>query len=112
MLTLWRKNMVENKNTASASENTEAGTHCDCECCQCKKIFMMLVVLILVFMAGIMVGNCGRCHYSEHNAYNPQIAAQKPLPKPKKFHRGMQPLPATAPQNEPESYGGFIVEVE
>ena len=38
----------------------------NCQCDHCKKIFMALVVLILTFMAGIMVGNCGRCRYSDY----------------------------------------------
>ena len=44
--------------------------HVDYECCYCKKIFMGLVILILTFMAGIMVGNCGRCHYSDNYYQN------------------------------------------
>ena len=47
------------------NENNKDNIHCDYECCQCKKIFMILVILILTFMAGIMVGNCGRCRYSD-----------------------------------------------
>lgn len=93
---------------------------------------MLLVLLILVFMAGIMVGNCGRCRYADnyfnnragYDYVNPQFARQNPQAAPKKFHRGMQqvaPTPATpdqAPRNyQPQPFpngqlGGFIIEVD
>ncbi|MBR5599233.1 MAG: hypothetical protein IKW39_04255, partial [Alphaproteobacteria bacterium] len=53
---LWRKKMDNTPNNHNC---------CNIECYQCKKIFMALVLLILTFMAGIMVGNCSRCHYSD-----------------------------------------------
>lgn len=140
MLIFWRKQMVEYKNDRDDRNNTENRNnddyrnHCDCECCHCKKIFMLLVLLILVFMAGIMVGNCGRCRYADHRnnaynyGYNQQISHNNPQKKAKKIHRGMQPV--TAPTNIPanihsptpyqpnpdtipaEQMGGFIIEVD
>lgn len=140
MLIFWRKKMVEYRNnrTPETDNQTENDYNnlrgYDCECCHCKKIFMLLVLLILVFMAGIMVGNCGRCRYADnyynkhygYNFNNPQFAKQNPQIPSKKFHRGMQqvaPVPA-APTQDPRNYqpqpqpfpngqlGGFIIEVD
>ena len=106
MYIFWRKKMVYN-------ENNKDNIHCDYECCQCKKIFMILVILILTFMAGIMVGNCGRCRYSD-TFYNKHHQLKNH--NNKKFHRGMHKLPEQAP-NENTSYpnnqtGGFLIEID
>ena len=47
MLTFWRKQMAEYKNAKTNNDNTNSNnetpyTQYDCECCHCKKIFMML----------------------------------------------------------------------
>lgn len=95
----------------SNKDNNNQCYHTDC--CQCKKLFMTLVVLILTFMAGIMVGNCGKCRYSDYY-YNNQSFAKHHHSKPKKMHRGMhhiQPHTATqAPQNN--QTGGFVIEID
>ncbi len=97
-------------------ENREIPEQYGCECCHCKKIFMMMVVLILVFIAGIMVGNCGRCRYAD-NYYAPQVAKNYKKMQHKKFHRGMHEVPSQADVNANQAYpdnqvGGFIIEVD
>ena len=92
------------------TENQNNDTHncCTLECCICKKIFMTLVVLILTFMAGIMVGNSGRCHYSDH--YYKQKSSTPHNHKAKKFHKGMHQIPNSTPSSQPQE--GFIVEID
>ena len=121
--------MVEYKNNRNALEteeirdnyNTEYynNGHYECECCHCKKIFMFLVLLILVFIAGIMVGNCGRCRYADNFYYGQQQYARNNSMATKKYHRGMQEIaPApTASRNVNRVYpnnqlGGFVVEID
>ena len=128
MLIIWKgKQMVEYRNdrdTFTSGEmrddynNEYSNGHCGCECCHCKKIFMMLVLLILVFIAGIMVGNCGRCRYSDNYYGNMSYAQRDTFNNPKKFHRGMQqinPNPQAHRVNKaypaPQA-GGFIMEVD
>lgn len=83
-----------------------------CECCHCKKIFMLLVLLFLAFIAGIMVGNC-QSTYVYPDMYSYQTTSQPTQIKIKKFHRG-------ASQNQTQTnnmnqavpnaqLGGFIV---
>lgn len=104
-------------NTLKENDDNQANNNAYCECCQCKKIFMMLVLLILVFMAGIMVGNCGRCHYSD-NYYQYTTNQFPPNHKKQKLHRGMHQIPSSqndnlATQNpQIQEIGGFIIEVE
>ncbi len=83
------------------------------DCCQCKKIFMILVILILTFMSGIMVGNCGRCRYSDYY-YNYPYFAKKHHIKPQKMHRGMHSIPTNATPNTPQGnqLEGFIIEID
>ena len=49
MITFWRKQMVENKsknnNDTTNIDKEYSYSQYDCECCHCKKIFMMLVLL-------------------------------------------------------------------
>lgn len=95
MLIFWKgKQMLENRDETENRYNH--GDNCGCECCHCKKIFMLLVVLILVFIAGIMVGNCGRCRYADNYDYNQHYIQLNRMHhqkiKPKKFHRGMQDI--------------------
>lgn len=121
--------MVEYRNNRNNLENDEIGDNYnteyynngryECECCHCKKIFMFLVLLILVFIAGIMVGNCGRCRYADNFYYGQQQYARNNSMASKKYHRGMQevaPAPTTTrgvnrayPSNQ---MGGFIVEID
>lgn len=120
--------MVEYKNNRNTLETDETrdnyneyynNGHYECECCHCKKIFMFLVLLILVFIAGIMVGNCGRCRYADNFYYGQQQYARNNNLAAKKYHRGMQevaPAP-TATRNVNRTYpnnqmGGFIVEID
>ena len=91
---------------------------CGCECCHCKKIFMMLVLLILAFIAGIMVGNCSSCRYAD-TYYGPMNYADRgAMNNPKKFHRGMQQINPNMPSrrvNRPYAApqaGGFVMEVD
>lgn len=98
--------------------NDYTNGHCSCECCHCKKIFMMLVLLILVFIAGIMVGNCGRCRYADNYYDGRTYAQQDTLNTQRKFHRGMQQInPNTPSRRANRAYpapqaGGFIMEVD
>ena len=99
------------------NENNKDNTQCEYECCQCKKIFMILVILILTFMAGIMVGNCGRCRYSDSQYYNrTHNNINKHQTIQKKFHRGMhetpQPLPNTNQTYPNDQVGGFLIEID
>lgn len=114
MKSFWRKQMQEKNTQQTYTEHSP--DFYDCQCCHCKKIFMLLVLIILTFMAGIMVGNCGRCHYSDMYYQN---HTQKP-PYPhikKKLHRGLHPIPNT---NTPaqtntsplDTTGGFIIEID
>ncbi len=109
MYIFWRKKMAFN-------ENDKDNIHCEYECCQCKKIFMILVILLLTFMAGIMVGNCGRCRYSDA-FYNKHYKLNHKSHK--KFHRGMHKIPNQDPlsNQEPTFYpnneaGGFLIEID
>ena len=90
-------------------EHSNNMTECNCECCHCKKIFMLVVLLILSFMAGIMVGSCsknyhphiyqGRNHYIVHTK---PIASQQPINAPSNSN----------PINSDEQMEGFVLEVE
>ena len=128
MLIIWKgKKMVDYRNdrdTLTTNEirddynNDYTNGHCGCECCHCKKIFMMLVLLILTFIAGIMVGHCGRGHYAD-NYYDGLAYAQRDtLNTPRKFHRGMQQINPNTPArraNRPyvaPQTGGFVMEVD
>ena len=97
-------------NTENSNDNKN--NCCDLECCICKKIFMALVILILTFMSGIMVGNSGRCHYSDQ--YYHSKPSNRTNNMPKKFHKGMHQIPNTQPQNSSptQSPGGFIIEID
>lgn len=88
-----------------------------CECCHCKKIFMFLVLLLLSFIAGIMVGNCQSTTYSYIPPYYMQNAAMHSSSmKQKKYHRGLQQIEHQNNSNKQQQpnaqMGGFIVEVE
>ena len=120
MITFWRKQMVENKsknnNDTTNIDKEYSYSQYDCECCHCKKIFMMLVLLILTFMAGIMVGNCTSRPYIDSYPYGPYLAKQYKHMKHKKFHKGMHEItPNTAQQQTPDMQGqaieGYIVEI-
>jgi hypothetical protein len=123
MIIFWRRKMADYRNDKDNRDsrdnrdyrNDYGYTH-DCECCHCKKIFMMLVLLILVFMAGIMVGNCGRCRYADNYYANNWMHKYNQI-KPKKFHKGMHEINPNMVKNNPQSVpneqmGGFIVEID
>lgn len=125
MLIFWRKEMVEYRNKPDNLENTDMYNQnseynyptCGCDCCHCKKIFMMLVLLILVFIAGIMVGNCGRCHYADNYYTETQYAHHNNIANPRKMNRGMHPVANPAPMRGvnrvyPAPQGGFVMEVD
>ena len=104
MQILWRKKMVYYDSTTNKTDNTNNPN--DYQCCYCKKIFMLLVLLILTFIAGIMVGNCGRCRYSDYYYNNLTSIPKQHHKKPQKMHRGMHNIPQN---NQIE---GFIIEVD
>jgi len=85
-------------------ENKEC-EHESCECCHCKKIFMLLVLMILSFIAGIMVGNCSTkypydfYHYNHHFVHNPH-----PIPKSNAAQQNAQPSSSAEAE-------GFVIEV-
>ena len=111
----FRRNKMAN--TSKDDDYNSNNNDIYCECCHCKKIFMMLVLLILVFMAGIMVGNCGRCHYSD-NYYDYESKIYHKHHKKNKLHRGMHQIPTSPNDNmvnqttPVQEVGGFIVEIE
>lgn len=128
MLIIWKgKQMVEYRNdrdTLAGSEmrddynNDYNNGNCGCECCHCKKIFMMLVLLILAFIAGIMVGNCSSCRYADNYYDGMNYAQRDTLNAQRKFHRGMQQINPNTPArrvNRPYAApqaGGFVMEVD
>jgi len=93
--------------TESKNENS-----CCCDCCHAKKIFMLLALLFLAFIAGIMVGNC-QSTYVYPDMYTYQAAPQPTQIKIKKFHRGAsknQSETNNMNQTVPNAQlGGFIV---
>lgn len=93
-------------------ESKENESGCYCECCHCKKIFMLLVLLMLAFITGIMVGNC-QSTYIYPDIYSYQSASQPTQIKIKKFHRGASQNNSTTNttnQAVPNAQlGGFIV---
>lgn len=118
MIIFWKGKQMTENNIEPKEEHT-CGCGCGCECCHCKKIFMAMVVLILVFIAGIMVGNCGSYRYAdayyadfydieEPNTYNStvQVSKNRRPHKVKKFHRGAQEIPSPAPSIQ--QTGGFV----
>ena len=110
--TKYENEETNRKNEYSENRRRGCDSNYDCECCQCKRIFMMLVVLILVFITGIMVGNCRHCHYSDNYYYSPRFTQHHGnKSKSQKFHRGMQKIsPAadnTITQNRQEKPSGI-----
>ena len=103
------------KKGTKMTENHEEHPSCCCDCCHCKKIFMGVVVLILAFIAGIMVGNCRQQYYIDM----PYIATPQ-LVKHQMYHRGNNPHTSNMPQPAPSAskadtnaqLGGYIIEVE
>jgi len=93
-------------------ESKENENGCYCECCHCKKIFMLLVLLMLAFITGIMVGNC-QSTYVYPDIYSYQATTQPTQIKIKKFHRGTSQNNSTTNttnQAVPNAQlGGFIV---
>lgn len=79
---------------------------------------MMLVLLILAFIAGIMVGNCSTCRYADNYYDGMAYAHNSALNTQRKFHRGMQQIAPNAPArraNRPYAApqaGGFVMEVD
>ncbi len=110
--------MPENKEEIEVKEYN----NCCCECCHCKRIFMHAVIILLVFIAGIMVGNCRPCYYPSnyYDAMQPQKHHNQA--KQHKMHRGMhqikptpaQPISSNTPQQimSPTQSGDFIIEVD
>lgn len=112
--------MPETKDQTEIKEN-QSHCCCSCGCCHCKRIFMLVIVLLLAFMAGIMVGSCRPCHYP--NNYYSTAHASKHFNKIKKhkLHRGMHQVESTtnAPQqpndaemNTTPQIEGYIIEVD
>lgn len=97
------------KDTNQTSETKEPEIGCYCECCHCKKIFMLLVLLILAFIAGIMTGHCQSSYPSYMHYYTPQIIPAHT--KATKLHHKTKakPAPATMPDAQ---IGGYIIEVD
>lgn len=128
MLIIWKgKHMVDYKNERDTFNAEE--THIDynkdclnghygCECCHCKKIFMMLVLLLLTFIAGIMVGSCGRRHYIDDYYNTLSYANRGTYTSPRRLPRGMQPVsPSITARRANKAYsapqaGGFVMEVD
>ena len=88
-------------------EINEKGQDYYCECCHCKKIFMLIVLLILSFIAGIMVGCCKSNHPDYMPIYNQQMMQKQH--QATKFHRGAQPINT---KTQSSQTGGFVFEVE
>ncbi|MCM1322680.1 MAG: hypothetical protein NC218_00665 [Acetobacter sp.] len=128
MLIIWKgKQMVDYRNerdtltTGDVRDDystTYNNGHYDCECCHCKKIFMMLVLLILAFIAGIMVGSCAHGRYADNYYDGMTYAQREALNNPRRFHRGMQQItPNTPARRANRAYtapqaGGFVMEVD
>ena len=120
--------MVDYKNSHSDTPENENKTECQnthaccCRCCHCKKIFMLIVILLLCFMAGIMVGRCNGCCYTHaymHKTYK-NVPAHHQIKK-QKLQRGMHQIqpetglapvqPAPLPPYPDGAAGGFMIEV-
>lgn len=91
---------------------------CCSDCCQCKKIFMLLVLIILAFIAGIMVGHCNSVPYAYMvgpDTYS--FAKGSSMKNVSNFHRGQmqnhsQPMMQNGAQALPNAQmGGFVLEV-
>lgn len=101
-------------------ENKEIEQQYHCECCHCKKIFMFLVLLLLAFIAGIMVGHCQSMPYGYHQPHHAQFIPihKKQQIKPKKIHHHLQQMNSQPSLNEDEQpeqnsqMGGFVVEID
>lgn len=88
-------------------EIEEKGQDYHCECCHCKKIFMLLVLLLLSFIAGIMVGNCNSNYSNRRPDYSQQLSS--PPAHSAKFHRGAK---STDTGTSTPQTGGFVFEIE
>lgn len=93
-------------------EHRENQTECCCECCHCKKIFMMLVLLILSFIAGIMVGHCQSQYPMYMHHYTPYIQSGHMKAKNTNSQTQQQNSPNKPDQVPNAQIGGFIMEVE
>ena len=94
-------------------ESRETETCC-CDCCHCKKVFMLIVLILLSFIAGIMVGNC-QSQYPYGMYYAPQIIPSHA--KIKKLHRGALQKSTNADSSSAEQQsnaqiGGYIIEID
>jgi len=101
------------KKGTKMTENHEEHQSCCCDCCHCKKIFMAMVIIILAFIAGIMVGNCRQQYYIDM----PYLAAPHLAKHNMSQHKGnTSNQPATAPAASDAGtnaqLGGYIIEVE
>jgi len=96
-------------------EQKEDMSACCCECCHCKKIFMLVVLILLSFIAGIMVGNC-QSQYPYGMYYAPQIVPSHA--KVKHLHRGAVQKPTNMDSSSVEQpfpnaqLGGYIIEID
>lgn len=100
------------KKGTKMTEHHEENHSCCCDCCHCKKIFMAMVVIILAFIAGIMVGNCRQQYYIDMPyTANPHFVQHK-------MQKHTQNMPANPTQLSPATaetnaqLGGYIIEVE
>ena len=94
------------------TENREEPQSCCCECCHCKKIFMAMVVILLAFIAGIMVGNCRQQSFA-----NKPYQITPHIVQHKIYHRGKKQSSNTAQPNPTSAatdteLGGYVIEVE
>lgn len=105
------------KKGTKMTENHEEQQACCCECCHCKKIFMAMVIIILAFITGIMVGSCRQQYVIDMPYYaNPHFVQHKMMKHP----QSMQKQPSTNPTTQPSpastdanaQFGGYIIEVE
>ena len=86
--------------TDAAAANSVAAVIRDLFTCVCNG---------LCTAAGIMVGNCGRCRYSDYYYNNQPLKHHSK--KTKKMHRGMHNIPQNTPSTN-NQIEGFIIEVE
>jgi hypothetical protein len=113
LLTKGEYEMSILKKGTKMTENHEEHPSCCCDCCHCKKIFMGIVVLILAFIAGIMVGNCRQQYYIDMPYITaPHLAKHQMSQQNGKSANQPAPTSAAPDANTSAQLGGYIIEVE